>query len=197
LVRNASNGTQAVDTLTVTITGPGLFVSGTTKYKKLVASGDVNLAITGDGTAGVSTINVKYELTGQSITKSMTFYASNATTIAGSVRTPILKVGDNIEAVGVTATDVNGNAWTGTAYLVASSAADALIAGSTTPVSCNAWTADKGIRCNVEGNSAGTAKFKVIDASTVAAAKATSAEFSLTVSTAPAATVKVEFDKTT
>jgi len=197
LVRNSSNGTQAVDTLTATITGPGLFVSGNTKYKKLVASGDVNLAITGDGTAGVSTITVKYELTGQTITKSMTFYASNATTIVGSVRTPTLKVGDNSEAVGVTATDVNGNAWNGTAYLVASSAADALIAGSTTPVACNAWTADKGIRCNVSALTAGTAKFKLIDASTVAAAKATSAEFSLTVSAATAATVKVDFDKTT
>jgi hypothetical protein len=197
LVRNASNGTQAVDTLTATITGPGLFVDGNTKYKKLVASGDVKLEITGDGTAGVSTITLKYELTGQTITKSLTFYASNSTTITTSVRTPILGVTTNTGAVGVTAVDVNGNAWTGQAYIVASSAADALIAGSTTPVACAAWTAANGIRCDVAGVSAGTAKFKVIDASTVAAAKATSAEFSLTVSTATAATVKVEFDKAT
>jgi trimeric autotransporter adhesin len=197
LVRNALNGTQAGDTITATITGPGLFVSGNTKYKKLVEQQDINLAITGDGTAGVSTITVKYELTGQTFTKSMTFYAANATTITTSVRTPTLGVKTNTGAVGVTAVDVNGNAWTGTAYIVASSAADALIAGSTTPQACTAWSAANGIRCDVTAVAAGTAKFKVIDASTVAAAKATSAEFSLTVSTAPAATVKVEFDKAT
>jgi hypothetical protein len=195
IVRNSSNGIQAIDTVTATITGPGLFVSGTTKYKKLANTGDVNLAITGDGTAGVSTITVKYEVTGQSFTKSITFYASNATTITTSIRTPVLGVTSNVGAVGVTAVDVNGNPWTGTAYIVASSAADALIAGSTTPVACAAWTAANGIRCDVTGTTAGTAKFKVIDASTVAAAKATSAEFSLVVSSATAATVKVEFDK--
>jgi hypothetical protein len=199
-VRNALDGATGVDTVTITVTGPGLITNGTTKtkYAKVVAtSGNINYPVSADGTSGVATIKVAYELTGQIFTKTVTFYDKNATTITGSVRTPTLKVGANSEAVGVTATDSNGNAWTGTAYLVASSAADALIAGSTTPVACNAWTVDKGIRCDVTAIAAGTAKFKLIDASSVLLAKATSAEFSLTSSVATAATVKVEFDKTT
>jgi hypothetical protein len=198
-VKNALNGSTAVDTITLTVSGPGLLVvSGVNTKSAVVKSqaGTVNYSIIPDGTAGVSTITAKFELTGQTFTKTVTFYAKNATTITTSVRTPVLKVGANAGAVGVTATDVNGNAWTGDAYIVASSAADALIAGSTTPQKCS-YAVTTGIRCDVTGVSAGTAKFKVIDAATVADAKAPSAEFSLTVSTAPVATVKVEWDKTT
>jgi len=198
---NNSVGTTGVakDTVTITVTGPGLVNDGTTSGKSLVKfqTGTVSYSIYPDGTAGATTISVALTKTGQTFTKTMTFYAKNATTITASVRTPSLKVGSNSEAVGVTAVDVNGNAWTGTAYMVASSAADALIAGSDTPVACNAYDVVKGIRCDVTALTAGTAKFKLIDASTVATAKATSAEFSLTVSAATAAGVKVEFDKTT
>jgi trimeric autotransporter adhesin len=199
-VKNALNGSTAVDTITLTVSGPGSLIVSSVPVKSAVVIGQVgtvNYQLRPDGVAGVSTITAKFELTGQTFTKTVTFYAKNATTITPSVRTPALKVGANTEAVGVTAVDVNGNAWTGDAYIVASSAADALIAGSTTPVKCNAFTAVKGIRCDVTGVTAGTAKFKVMDAATVGEAKAISAEFSLTVSTAPAATVKVEFDKTT
>ncbi|CAN2231255.1 hypothetical protein [Candidatus Planktophila dulcis] len=199
-VKNALNGSTAVDTITLTVSGPGSLIVSSVPVKSAVViaqAGTVNYELRPDGVAGVSTITAKLELTGQTFTKTVTFYAKNATTITASVRTPALKVGSNAEAVGVTAVDVNGNAWTGAAYIVASSAADALIAGSTTAVACNAYTADKGIRCDVTGVTAGTAKFKVMDAPTVGEAKAISAEFSLTVSTAPAATVKVEFDKTT
>jgi trimeric autotransporter adhesin len=197
-VKNALNGSTAVDTITLTVSGPGSLIVSSVPVKSAVViaqAGTVNYELRPDGVAGVSTITAKFEVTGQTFTKTVTFYAANATTITTSTRTPVLKVGSNDEAVGVTATDVNGNAWTGTAYIVASSAADALIAGSTTPVACNAWTSTKGIRCNVTGVTAGTAKFKVIDAATVATAKATSAEFSLTVSAATPARVVVEFDK--
>jgi hypothetical protein len=199
LIRNASNGTAAVDTVTISLSGPGLItggaISSATKYYRGVGlSGDNNYTISGDGTAGVATVTVSYELTKQTFTKSLTFYAANAKTITPSVRTPILKVGTNSGAASVTAVDANGNAWLGTAYVVASSAADALIAGSTTPAACSAWTATNGIRCDITGVSAGTAKLTVMDASTLAAAKAT-AEWTVTVSTATAAGVKVEFDK--
>jgi hypothetical protein len=197
--RNASNNTGAEETVTVTITGPGLVNNGTASGKSLVTrqTALVNYEILADGNAGATTITVVLSTTGQTFTKGLTFYAKNATTITPSVRTPALKVGTNSEAVGITAVDVNGNAWTGTAYMVASSAADALIAGSETPVACNAYDVVKGIRCDVTALTVGTAKFKIIDASTVATAKATSAEFSVTVSAATAASVKVEFDKTT
>ena len=195
LVRNALNGTAAIDTVTVTIAGPGLLdLTTDSKYYKGVGIGDTNIPIIGDGSAGVATITVAYELTKQTFTKTVTFYAADAKTITPSVRTPILKVGTNTGALSVSAVDANGAAWLGTAYVVASSAADALIAGSTTPAACSAWTATNGIRCDVTGVSAGTAKLTIMDKSTLAASKAT-AEISVTVSTAAAAGVKVEFDK--
>jgi hypothetical protein len=114
------------------------------------------------------------------------------------VGTPLLAVGANAGAVRATAVDANNVAWTGTAYIVASSAADALIAGSTTPVSCGTYDAvNARFNCPITAIAAGTAKFKVIDASTVALATATSNEVTVTVSTATAASVKLEFDKAT
>jgi trimeric autotransporter adhesin len=199
MVRNALNGTAAIDTVTVTIVGPGLLdLTGATdsKYYRGVGIGDTNLPILGDGSAGTATITVAYELTKQTFTKTVTFYATNAKTLTPSVRTPILKVGTNTGAASVSAVDANGNPWLGTVYIAASSAADALVAGSTTPAACSAWTATNGIRCDITGVSAGTAKLTVMDASTLAASKAT-AEWTVTVSTAVAAGVKVEFDKTT
>jgi len=195
MVRNALNGTAAIDTVTVTITGPGLLdLTSDSKYYRGVGIGDTNIPIISDGTAGTTTIAVSYELTKQTFTKSLTFYDKNAKTLTPSVRTPILKVGTNTGAASVSAVDANGNPWLGTAYIAASSAADALVAGSTTPAACSAWTATNGIRCDITGVSAGTAKLTVMDASTLAASKAT-AEWTVTVSTAVAAGVKVEFDK--
>jgi hypothetical protein len=201
LIRNASNNTTAVDTVTISLAGPGLITGGAitsaTKYYRGVGlTGDSNYTISGDGSAGTATITVSYELTKQTFTKTLTFYAANAKTLTPSVRTPILKVGTNTGAASVTAVDANGNAWLGTAYVAAKTAADALIAGSTTPATCSAWTATNGIRCDITGVSAGTATLVVMDASTLAASKAT-AEWTVTVSTATAAGVKVEFDKST
>ncbi len=174
LVRNALNGTAAVDTVTITVSGPGLIdTTSDTKYLQLKSTGDVAYPIIGDGTAGVTTITVTYELTKQTFTKSLTFYAANAKTLTPSVRTPILKVGTNTGAASVSAVDANGSAWLGTAYIAAKTAADALVAGSTTPAACSAWTATNGIRCDITGVSAGTATLVVMDASTLAASKAT------------------------
>jgi hypothetical protein len=108
---------------------------------------------------------------------------------------PILAAGANSGAVSVSAVDANGTPWTGTAYIVASSDADALVAGSTTPVQCAAWNATDGIRCSVTAATIGTAKLKVIDASTVAAATATSNEVTVTVKAQIASSLQIAFDK--
>jgi hypothetical protein len=98
----------------------------------------------------------------------------------------------------VTATDASGTVWAGEVYVYASTAADALIAGSnTTPTLCTWDPADNRHECTVTGTAAGTAKFKAIDASTVAAATVTSNEVSAVVNTNTAATVKLSFDKAT
>ncbi|CAN2171058.1 hypothetical protein MCEMZLE2_00049 [Candidatus Nanopelagicaceae bacterium] len=199
-VRNASDTDSAIDTVTVTISGPGLIYNGSSYGKSLQAeqTGLKNYTIVPDGNAGVSTITVTTSKTGLTFTKSMSFYAAAAKTItATNTRMPILAAGDNTGAVSVSAVDANGTAWTGTAYIVASSATDALVAGSTTPVQCAAWNAVDGIRCPVTALTVGTAKLKVIDASTVAAATATSNEITVTVKAQIPSSVKIAFDKAT
>jgi hypothetical protein len=199
---NASS-IAAPESITVSIAGAGtLFhtntsVGGASFIVKNTTATDGDFQIRPDGRAGVATISVSTP-TRTFSAKTVTFYSASAKTITATVGTPLLAVGANAGAVRATAVDANNVAWTGTAYIVASSAADALIAGSTTPVSCGTYDAvNARFNCPVTAIAAGTAKFKIIDAATVALATATSNEVTVTVSTATAASVKLEFDKAT
>jgi trimeric autotransporter adhesin len=201
-IRNASNTFNvAADSVTATITGAGQLctsasVCGTSLLVN-ATSGDQELTIKADGRAGVATVNISTTVNTYAA-KTVTFYAKAAKTITAAVAHPVLKVGANTGAVSVAAVDANGTNWTGTAYIVASSAADALVAGSaTTPVQCAAYDSTDGILCPVSALTPGTAKFKVIDAATVALATATSNEVTVTVSAQQASSVKLAFDKAT
>ena len=199
-LKNASNAAVARESVTITTT-LGLVGNSDVKGRSVVlknAAGLNSYEIYPDGSVGTATITVSTP----SVTfpsKSITFFAKAAKTITATVATPLLAVGDNAGAVRGVAVDANGNAWTGTAYIVASSAADALVAGSaTTPVSCGAYDATNARHnCPISAIATGTAKFKIIDASTVALATATSNEVTVTVSAATAASVKISFDKAT
>jgi len=176
-LKNSSNTAGvAKDTITVTVSGPGLAFDGTSYGKSLTGyqTGTKTYSIVPDGAAGVATITVTTARTAQTWTKSVNFYNAKASSITASNFNPVLKVGSNASSVAASAKDSAGNAFTGTLYVVASSAADALVAGSTTPVQCDAWNSTTGILCPVTALTVGTAKLKVIDASTVAAANATS-----------------------
>jgi len=188
------------ESVTVSIAGAGVLNVGAVSGTSLVlasSSGVTNINVRPDGRAGVATISVSTP-TRTFSNKTVTFYAKSAKTITATVGTPILGVSANAGAVRGVAVDANGVAWTGTAYIVASSAADALVAGSTTPVSCGAYdTVNLRHNCPVTAIAVGTAKFKIIDAATVALATATSNEVTVTVSAASVASVKIEFDKAT
>jgi hypothetical protein len=200
-VRNASNAsTSAVESLTATVTGVGQVCTdgGTTcgTSMTVAATGDYEFGLRGSGVAGTSTINITSLVSGATYTKSLTYYAKAAKTITAATYNPVLKIGTNGTAVAATAVDATGTNWGGAAYIVASSAADALIGGSaTTPVLCTYSPTLKTHFCPVSTLKEGTAKFKVIDAATVALATATSNEVSVTVSSQPAATVKLAFNK--
>jgi hypothetical protein len=201
-IRNASNTYNvAADSVTASITGAGQLctsasVCGTSLLVN-ATSGDQELTIKADGRAGVATINISTTVNTYAA-KTVTFYAKAAKTITATVAHPVLAVGANTGAVSVAAVDANGTNWTGTAYIVASSATDALVAGSaTTPVQCAAYNTTDGILCPITAITPGTAKFKVIDAATVALATATSNEVTVTVSAQQASSVKLAFDKAT
>lgn len=202
-VRNASNGaTTADESLTATVTGVGLVCNNvaTVCGKSIVinsTSGDYEFELQGDGQGGTSTIKVTGSVTGASYTKTMTYYAAAAKTLTASVFTPILAIGANDSAVAVTAVDAAGANWGGTAYIVASAAADATAVGgsATTPVACVYREANTTHYCPISAVTAGTGKFKVIDAATVALATATSNEVSVTSKVAIPASVKISFNK--
>jgi trimeric autotransporter adhesin len=199
-VRTYNSSSVAVaESVTVSISGAGILKSGDVAGTSLVlnSSGSADISILPDGRAGIATISVK-TTTVTFANKTVTFYAKAAKTITATVATPLLKVGTNAGAVRSAAVDANGNLWAGTSYIVASSAADALIAGSTTPVECLPYVATDGYaKCPLTAIATGTAKFKIIDASTVALATATSNEVTVTVTAATLASVKIEFDKAT
>jgi len=158
--------------------------------------GDNTFRIRADGAAGTASIVVK-TTTVTFPAKNVTFYAKAAKTITVSAYQPVIKVGSNTDVVRATALDADGNVWGGTAYIYASAAADALIASSATPVACT-FDSTLGLhKCPVAGTASGTANLKVIDASTVALATATSDAVAVRVSTGVASSVKLSFDKET
>ena len=203
-VRNAANGaTTARESLTATVTGVGQVClnDGTTCGKSLgpisTTAGDYEFQLQGDGNGGTSTIKVTGSVTGATYTKSLTYYAAAAKTLTASILTPVLAIGSNDSALSVTAVDAAGATWGGTAYIVASAAADATAVGGSaaTPVAC-VYSSSKALHyCPISAVAAGTGKFKVIDAATVALATATSNEVSVTSSIGTPATVKISFNK--
>jgi hypothetical protein len=191
----------AVESITVTISGAGTLFYGTVGGSNLTIAGDGSeeIQVRPDGRSGVAVINVS-TTTRTFAAKNVTFYAKAAKTLTASVFNPTLTLGSNPSAIAVTAVDANGTNWAGAAYIVASSATDALVGGSaTTPVACTyELIADtKTHFCPVSTIATGTAKFKVIDASTVALATATSNEVTVTVANNPVASVKLAFNKAT
>jgi hypothetical protein len=192
-----ADGDPAPESVTVTITGAGVICNSSIcgKSIKIVGTaGNNDFTVRADGTAGTGSIVVA-TTTKTFPAKTVTFYAKAAKTLTASVNKPVISTAGDTDVIRVAAVDDAGNNWAGTAYIYASTAADALIAGSSTPVACTYSSTYAANLCPVTGIKSGTAKFKVIDASTVALATATSNEVSVRVSTAAAGSVKLSFDK--
>ncbi|ASY20720.1 hypothetical protein A1sIIA65_00285 [Candidatus Planktophila dulcis] len=191
-------GDAAPESVTVTLTGAGVICQSTVcgkSIKVIGTGGSTDFTVRADGTAGTGSIVVA--TTSKTFpAKTVNFFAKAASTFAApSVARPVIDTTATNDVVRVTAADAAGNPWTGAAYIYATSAASALIAGSETPVACTFDAADNRHECPVTGKASGTASFKIIDASTVALATATSAEVSVRVSVATAGSVSLAFDK--
>ena len=203
--KNAAGG-NAAESITATISGPGLVCFSTTCGKSLTVAGagNSNLTVQADGNAGVATLAIS-TTTVTFAPKTITFYAKSPKTITASLNNPILVVGTNAKAVKAVAVDANGIAWTGQLYIAAATAADALVGGSATaPVPCTYDVTKAAHYCPVTTIAAGTANFVVVDESldldgTYAAADsaATSNAVAIKASAAVPATVKIAFDKAT
>ena len=206
----------APESVTVTITGPGNLCytksGGTTCGKNLVATGlgnsgtagDESFTVRADGTAGTGSIVIK-TTTVTFPAKTVTFFAKSPKTITASINKPVIGTSSETGVIYATAVDADGNNWGGTLYVKASAAADALIAGSATvPAACSYNAAKKRHECDLAGKLEGTSNLVVVDQTldtdgTYAAADsaATSSAVAIRVSTLPAASVKLAFDKAT
>jgi hypothetical protein len=140
------DGNLAPESVTVTVTGPGLVVNNSVSGKSISlvgTGGDSTFTVIPDGTAGTASIVVKTS-TVTFPAKTVTFYSKAAKTITTSVNKPAIGLGTTADVVRAVITDANGTVWGGTAYIYAASAAHALVAGSaTTPVACT-FVADYG-----------------------------------------------------
>ena len=209
--RNAANASGvAEDSITATVTGVGNVCTSSVgvgaavgsvcgKSVKVAATGDYQFALQADGIAGTSTITIASSVAGYSVAKQVAYYAKAAKTLTATVLTPVLAVGANDSAISVSAVDANGTNWSGAAYIYASTAADVTAVGgsTTTPVAC-VYSSSKLVHyCPITATAAGSGKFKVIDAATVALATATSNEVTVKSSAATAASVKIAFNKAT
>ena len=207
-----STSLAAPESVTVTLTGNAGVIcnsAGTTCGNNLTIAGDGDdkFYVRANGTAGTSTIVVA-TTTKTFPAKSVTFYAKSPSTITVSTNKPVISVAAasaQTDVVRAVAKDANGNNWAGQLYIIASAAADALIAGSaTTPTACT-YNSTYGFHaCPLKGTAKGTASVKVMDASldtdgTIATTDAavTSAATSVRVSTGSASSVKIAFDKAT
>jgi len=204
------------ESVTVSISGAGLLRTGSVTGTSLViasnggsgaSNGDID--VLPDGRAGVSTISISTP-TKTFASKTMSFYALAPATLVATVATPLLRVGTNSDVVRVTAKDASGISWAGQLYIYASAAADATVAGAVRAtvaadaLTCTWDAADDRHECPLAATTAGTGKFKTTNYATAALATAaasgaevTSNEVTVVATAATAATVKLEFDKTT
>jgi trimeric autotransporter adhesin len=202
VINNNAAATGVAESVTVTVTGPGVVrdanntaVAG--KSLVIVGSGSNDIQILSDGTAGTASIAVRTT----SIThaaKTVTFFAARAATAVAAANKPVIAVGTNTNVIAATLKDSNGTTWAGTAYIWAASAADALIAGSETPAACTYTASIAAHLCGVSGKLAGTANFVVADSdSKTATTTVKSASTAVRVSAGVPTTAKLAFDKAT
>jgi len=194
LLKNASAGTAARESVTITTT-IGTVGDGTVRGRSVVLkynAAGVNYNVYADGTAGSGTITVTTPSVSFA-TKSVNFYAAAPATITATVLTDTLKAGANTGALGVKAVDANGIAWTGTLYVYSGTTGTI----SNDASSCSYDTTDARHECSITGVASGTASITVRDAATVATSTKASNAVTMTVNTASPASFKLAFDKAT
>ncbi|CAN2231321.1 hypothetical protein MCEIIB161_00043 [Candidatus Planktophila dulcis] len=204
VLKNAENNTAARESVTATITGSGTIgVAGGAVGKSVVlayTTTSLQLSVFADGTAGVGTITVSTPSV-TFPTKSITFYAATPSTVVVSVAKPVIEASSvsTTDVVRATFKDSLGNLWSGAAYIYATTAAGALIAGSETPTLCTFDTGtDQRHECAITGKLVGAAKFKVISSDSVTATtNVTSSEVDVRAALAVPASFKLVFDKAT
>jgi hypothetical protein len=191
-IANAS-GAAVNESVTVT-TNIGQVGTSTIRGKSVVlatTSGDINVDVYSDGTAGTATITVSTP-TITFPSKTVNFYAAAPSTIVASVLNSAPGVGTNTLTIGAVAKDSNGNAYSANLYV----SSDALTVISDTAAACSYNATNARHECSVTGVKGGSAKITVRDKASGATIVSSNA-VDLTVTSSAPAKVTLAFDKAT
>jgi hypothetical protein len=191
-IANAS-GVAVNESVTVT-TNIGQVGTSTIRGKSVVlatSSGDINVDVYSDGTAGTATITISTP-TITFPSKTVNFYAAAPSTIVASVLNSAPGVGSNALTIGAVAKDSNGNAYSADLYV----SSDALTVISDTAAACSYNATNARHECSVTGVIAGSAKITVRDKASGATIVSSNA-VDLTVTSSAPARVSLAFDKAT
>ena len=187
-------GVYTAESVTATISGAGVIVNNSIAGNSLTltgASGEETITVRANGVAGVGSIVISTP-TKTFAPKLVTFYTTAPATIVPAVEIPVIATGALSDVLALDAKDANGNIWAGQAYLFSTDTAVATAGACTYNVTFQVHY------CAVTGVAAGQSKFRVGNASTLAASTVAIAEFNgPRVSIQTPASVKIEFDKAT
>jgi hypothetical protein len=110
---NSAVGVSAVDTITVSMTGPGTITDGTTTGRSfsVVGVSTRTFSLTADGTSGDAKITITTGV-GASFVKTVTFFDTKPTTAVATVKKAFIKAGTGsvADVFSVVVKDVLGNA---------------------------------------------------------------------------------------
>ena len=195
----AFTATESI-TVTTTIGTVGVLSTGSLGKSVVLAypapsSTGVDLGIYADGTSGTASITISTP----SVTfaaKSVTFYSTTVSKIVATKITNTLSVGSNAAVVVGKATDASGNVVGSATAVYAYSSNTAIVSDSGT--ACTYDSTYQIHNCALTGVAAGTATITLRNSGTTGAAATVSSTeaISVTVNTNPAASLKMEFNKT-
>jgi hypothetical protein len=195
-------GLVARESITATSTIGNIGLCGGTIGKSVViqatSDGIDDVCIYPDGTAGASTITLKTT----SVTfanRTVTFYGTTAATITATALATTIG-SSSVNAILAVAKDSLGTNIRSADAVYAYSDASTVISTGTAPAgtSCGSYSSTYGgYLCPLTGSNNGTANITIRNASTSTLATVSSSAVAINVNTAPAASVKLEFDKAT
>jgi hypothetical protein len=202
VTQKTAAGDPSRESITVTTTIGNVGTTSTAQGKSITFVGSANgindIGLFADGTSGTAVITIKTT----SVTfanKAVTFYGTVAATITATpLATTIGSTSTN--AILAVAKDALGNNIRGTNIVYAYSDAVTVINTGTAPAGTSCGTYDStygGFLCSLAGSNNGTANITIRDKSTSTLSTVASSAVAIKVNTAPAASVKLEFDKAT
>ena len=202
VTQQTAAGLVARESITATSTIGNIGLCGGTIGKSVIiqatSDGIDDVCIYPDGTAGVSTITLKTT----SVTfanRTVTFYGTTAATITATALATTIG-SSSVNAILAVAKDSLGTNIRSADAVYAYSDASTVINTGTAPAgtSCGSYSSTYGgYLCPLTGSNNGTANITIRNASTSTLATVASNAVAIKVNTAPAASVKLEFDKAT